>query len=258
MAVQARLRIGRGEDQGIFKVEVDSVYLLQNKRIGVQDFDLGQGLSIRVHASAEGPVLICHTEAFKCRGGIEALQMEGEQGGRIRLFPGCPGEDHRHQQVDQLPVLGNDGLIGDRFQQLRGQAQLVLHHTGQDPLDGMLGREGLLPEGNEWRQTQCTGKREGHRRYIKRKARVQRHERSVLHDLSPVSIKLSISTMTIETGTATETFRPCHLPVAVKTSWLMRYETSAYYNRTRVIRGRTSPCPSVDPECGSLRITERE
>ena len=87
MALQARLRIGRGEDQGILEVEVDPVDLVQDKRIGVQDFDLGEGLAIHVHASAERPVLIRHPEACKGRGGIEALQMEGEQGGRIRLFP---------------------------------------------------------------------------------------------------------------------------------------------------------------------------
>src|SRR5262245_19530641 len=62
----------------------------------------------------------------------------------------------------------------------------------------MLGGYGLLPEGNEWRQTQLTDKREGHRMEIMRKARVQRHKRSVLHDLFLVSIRLSSSTITIE------------------------------------------------------------
>src|SRR5215831_8858873 len=199
MALQARQRIGRSEDQGIRKVEVDPVDLVQDKRIGVQDFDLGQGLDIRVHAYAEGPILIRHPEACKGWGGIEALQMEGEQRGGIRLVPGGLGEDHRHQHIDQLLVLDKDGLIGDGFQQLRSLAHLVLHHAGDGCLDGMLGSDGLLPEGNEGRQTQLTDKREGLRMDFMRKARVQRHKRSVLHDRFPISLRLESSPITLET-----------------------------------------------------------
>src|SRR5215471_20293335 len=124
--------------------------------------------------------------------------MEGEQRGGICLVPGGLGEDYRHQHIDQFLVLDNEGLIGDGFQQLRSMVQLVLHHAGDCCLDGMLGGYGLLPEGNEWRQTQLTGKREGHSVEIMRQARVQRHERSVLHDRFPVSIRLYRSTITLE------------------------------------------------------------
>src|SRR5262249_251856 len=70
---------------------------------------------------------------------------------------------------------------------------------GDGGLDGMLGSDGLLPEGNEGRQTQLTGKWEGYRMDIMRQARVQRHESSVLHDRFPLLIRLYRSTITIET-----------------------------------------------------------
>ena len=67
--------------------------------------------------------------------------------------------------------------------------------------------------------------------YIKRKARVKRPERSVLHDLFPVSIRLSIATITIETGTPTEKFRGLSQKAPRRVKKLERFVVGAFRDR---------------------------
>src|SRR5215831_13228812 len=82
----------------------------------------------------------------------------------------------------------------------------------------MLGSDGLLPEGNEGRQTQLTDKREGQRLDLMRTARVQRHESSVLHNLFPLSIRLYRSTITLETRDLQKSNGACEAGVHEHTS----------------------------------------
>src|SRR5262249_41936363 len=80
-------------------------------------------------------------------------------------------------------------------------------------LDGMLGGNGLLPEGHEGRQTQLTGKREGHRMDIMRQARVQRHVSSVLHDLFSISLRLESSPIALEASALQQSHWACEAGV---------------------------------------------
>ena len=129
MPVEAGIGILDDGHPGELDAEVEAVDALQDQRVRVEDADLQHDRDVRVHAELERAIGTGE-QPLEARGGVEALQPERQEGGRVLLtLEG--GREHRgHERVEQVRVRRQGGRIDHRPRQLRGLPHLLQHGSG--------------------------------------------------------------------------------------------------------------------------------